>query len=316
VRPEIRIIGVQARGSEAMTRSLALGERVTLERVDLFVDGVAVACVGKHTFELCQRHVDEMVVVEVDQTCAAIRDAFLDTRTLLEPAGALSIAGLKRWLANGNRCRTAAVIASGANISPQRFGYVMERAEMGEDREAILAINIPEQKGSFREFCSSIGGHGITEFNYRLHSREQALIFVGVEVRDPAERERLCETLRSKGYRTVDLTRDEVAKSHVRHMVGGRSSEARDEVLYAFEFPERPQAFTQFLSRLSGRWNISLFHYRNHGAAFGRVLCGLEVPPGEQELLERTLRNIGFDFREIMDSKAVAFLSGSDLLPE
>lgn len=316
VRPEIRVIGVQARGSEAMARSLASGERVTLERVDLFVDGVAVARVGKHTFELCQRHVDDMVIVEVDQTCAAIRDAFLDTRTMLEPAGALSIAGLKRWLSDGNRCRTAAVVASGANISPQRFGYVMERAEMGEDREAILAVNIPEQKGSFREFCSTIGGHGITEFNYRLHSREQALIFVGVEVKDQAERDRLCQTLRDKGYRTADLTHDEVAKSHVRHMVGGRSSEARDEVLYAFEFPERPQAFTQFLSRLSGKWNISLFHYRNHGAAFGRVLCGLEVPEAERALLRRTLGEIGFAFREVMSSQAVAFLSGSDLLPE
>jgi threonine dehydratase len=316
VRPQIRVIGVQARGSDAMAQSLAKGERVTLDRVDLFVDGVAVARVGKHTFDLCRRHVDDMVVVEVDQTCAAIRDAFLDTRTMLEPAGALSIAGLKRWLSEGNHCHTAAVVASGSNISPQRFGYVMERAEMGEDREAILAVNIPEEKGSFGQFCAAIGQRGITEFNYRLHSREQALIFVGVEVKDQQERESLCRALRAKGYGTVDLTHDEIAKSHVRHMVGGRSSEAEDEVLYAFEFPERPQAFAQFLRSLSGRWNISLFHYRNHGAAFGRVLCGLEVPPVEREQLERTLTAIGFDFREATNSHAVAFLSGNDRLPE
>jgi threonine dehydratase len=314
VRPEIRIIGVQPEGSDAMTRSLAQGERLSLERVELFVDGVAVAQPGKHTFELCQRYVDEMVVVNVDRVCSAIRDAFLDTRTMLEPAGALSIAGLKQWLAEGHTSHTAVVIASGANIATQRFGYVMERAEMGEHKEAILAINIPERKGSFRAFCSAIGRRNITEFNYRLHSRERALIFVGIEAQDAGETEAFCTRLRADGYPTVDLTRDEIAKDHIRHMVGGRSEEARDEVLYAFEFPERPQAFTQFLNDLSGRWNISLFHYRNHGAAFGRVLCGLEVPKEERDELERTLRGIGFAFRAVNGSPAVAFLTGQDEL--
>jgi threonine dehydratase len=297
-----------------MTRSLAAGQRVDLNRVELFVDGVAVAKVGRHTFDLCRRYVDEMVTVEVDQICTAIRDGFLDTRTMLEPAGALSIAGLKQWLATGKRCQTAIVIASGANISTQRFGYVMERAEMGDAREAILAVNIPERMGSFREFCSAIDEHGITEFNYRLHSRDRALIFVGFEVEGVDQTRELCNRLRRLGYTTVDLTHDEIAKDHIRHMVGGRSPEAVDEVLYSFEFPERPHAFAHFLNTLSGRWNISLFHYRNHGAAFGRVLCGLEVPLGERRQLEETLRAVGFDFVAVTESPSVAFLTGSDEL--
>jgi threonine dehydratase len=314
LRPEIRVIGVQAQGSDAMTQSMAQAERVKLARVDLFVDGVAVSRVGVHTLELCRRYVDEMVVVGVDPICTAIRDAFLDTRTMLEPAGALSIAGLKHWLANGGSSKVCAVIASGANISYQRFGYVMERAATGDHREAILAVNIPERMGSFREFCTIIERHSITEFNYRLNSRERALIFVGLEVSGAAETEQLCETLRARGYRTTNLSDDEVAKTHVRHMVGGRAAAAQNEVLYAFEFPERPAAFSEFLNSLSGRWNISLFHYRNHGAAFGRVLCGMEVPKEERPALEQTLRQIGFHFRAVTNSPAMAFLTGNDEL--
>lgn len=314
VRPNIRVIGVQPSGSNAMTLSLQQGQRVTLPRVDLFSDGVAVDRVGEHTLALCQKYVDEMILVEVDQICAAIRDAFLDTRTMLEPAGALSIAGLKAFLQRGSQARCAAVIASGANISHQRFGYVMERAEVGEHREAILAVNIPEQKGSFRDFCNVIGGRNITEFNYRLHSRERALIFVGLEVESQSETEGLCEHLRQQGYPTTDLSQDEVAKTHIRHMVGGRSPEVQNEVLYSFEFPERPGAFAQFLNSLSGRWNISLFHYRNHGAAFGRVLCGMEVPAPERQALETVLTALGFDYRAVDESPAVAFLTGSDEL--
>jgi threonine dehydratase len=309
VRPEVRIIGVQPDDSNAMQQSLATNRRVLLERVGIFADGVAVKRVGEHTLRLCKEYVDAIVTVSVDEICAAIRDGFLDTRTMLEPAGALAIAGVKKALQrNELEPGPVALIASGANVAYSRFGYIVERAEIGESREAILAVDIPERRGAFLEFCSVIGDHSITEFNYRLASRERALIFVGLEVEGPDQTQALCEALTARGFPIADLSQDDIAKTHVRHMVGGRSPLVHDEVLYSFEFPERPGAFMEFLQKLSNRWNISLFHYRNHGAAFGRVLCGMEVPPEERSDLEHTLAQIGFAHRSVTDSAAAAFL--------
>lgn len=312
VRPTVRIIGVEPEDSNAMQQSLASGRRVHLERVGIFSDGVAVKQVGEHTLPLCQQFVDSIVTVNVDEVCAAIRDAFLDTRTMLEPAGALSIAGFKKLAQPGGALAdqrgSAALIASGANVAYERFGYIVERADIGESREAILSVDIPERRGAFLEFCQVIGDSNITEFNYRLSSRQRALIFVGLEVEGQATTRGLCDALEQRGFPTADLSGDEVAKNHVRHMVGGRSALVRDEVLYSFEFPERPGAFMEFLRRLSNRWNISLFHYRNHGAAFGRVLCGMEVPPAERHELEPALTEIGFDYRCVSGSAAADFL--------
>ncbi|MEN9579311.1 MAG: L-threonine dehydratase biosynthetic IlvA [Pseudomonadota bacterium] len=313
VRPQVRIIGVQPDDSNAMQLSLERGERVDLDRVGIFSDGVAVRRVGDQTLKLCLQYVDLIVTVSVDEVCAAIRDAFLDTRTMLEPSGALGIAGLKKRARLGLKDPgSVALIASGANISYSRFGYIVERAEVGENREAILSVEIPERRGAFLEFCGVIGDRAITEFNYRLASRERALIFVGLEVEGTEQTRALCEALRERGFPTSDLSHDDIAKTHVRHMVGGRSAEVQDEVLYSFEFPERPGAFMEFLRLLGHRWNISLFHYRNHGAAFGRVLCGMEVPAPERGDLEQTLAQIGFDYRCVNASPAAAFLLSTD----
>lgn len=309
VRPLVKIIGVEPDDSNAMQRSMQSGSRIQLERVGIFADGVAVKQVGEHTLRLCQQYVDTIITVTTDEICSAIRDAFLDTRAMLEPAGALGIAGVKRAAALGLDDRGSAVlVASGANISYTRLGYVAERAELGENKEAILAVDIPERRGSFLEFCALIGDRSITEFNYRLSSRERALIFVGLEVEGGDETARLRKALDDRGFPSVDLSHDDVANTHVRHMVGGRAEQVENEVLYSFEFPERPGAFVQFLRQLSDRWNISLFHYRNHGAAFGRVLCGMEVPEDERGALEIALQQVGFDYRAVTDSPAAAFL--------
>ncbi len=299
LRPEVRITGVQAEDSDAMTRSLAAGRRVELPHVGIFADGVAVKQVGVHTLALCQRYLDGTVIVTVDEICAAIKDAFEDTRSILEPAGALAIAGLKRVAESGMLPAGAAVaIASGANVNFTRLGHVAERAEVGEHREAILAVTIPERPGSFLAFCSLLGERNVTEFNYRLASREEAHIFVGLEVATREEATMLAAALTAQGYPCVDLTDDDLAKTHVRHMVGGRTRDVADEVLFSFEFPERPGALVQFLSNLGSRWNISMFHYRNHGAAFGRVLCGFEVAPAERGELLARLNRLGFEYAD------------------
>lgn len=312
LRPQVKIVGVHSSGSEAMKRSLEKGERVRLDRVSIFADGVAVKQVGAITFDLCRRYVDEIVTVSTDEICAAIQDAFEDTRSILEPAGALSIAGVKRMHADrGLPPGPAIAIASGANMPFAKLGYVAERAEMGQLREAILVVTIPEVPGAFLEFCGMIGDRSVTEFNYRLGSRKHADVFVGVEVAGAEELQALCEGLRAKGYVCDDLSHDDLAKTHVRHIVGGRSAAARDEVLYAFEFPERPGALFDFLKSLGARWNISLFHYRNHGSAYGRVLCGLEVPPLERDELIRTLDQLGYVYEDETESPAARLLLGS-----
>jgi threonine dehydratase len=311
LRPDVRVIGVQPEDSAAMSRSLREGRRVVLDHVGIFADGVAVRQVGELTFALCQRYVDDIILVSQDEICAAIQDVFLETRTLLEPAGALSIAGLKRLLASGEPKQprhTHVVVASGANISLSRLGHIAERAEVGGDREALFAVTIPEQPGSFLAFCAALGRRSVTEFNYRLSSRSEAHVFIGVKVDGARGAAEVDSSLRAAGYDVSDLTHDELAKTHVRHMVGGVGQGVENEVLYTFEFPERPGALLQFLTSLGGRWNISLFHYRNQGTGFGRVLCGLEVPPPERPALAAALDGLGFSHSPVGDSPVTRFL--------
>ena len=297
VRPEVLVVGVEPFEADAMYRSLAAGRRVTLDHVGIFADGVAVREVGALPYSLVQGTVDEVVRVTNDEICAAIKDVFDDTRSLMEPAGALAVAGLRAWAeANPARGRTLAAILSGANMNFDRLRFVAERAEVGESREALLGVTIPERPGAFREFCATIGRRVVTEFNYRLSGRHEAHIFVGVATRSPEEAGALAAQLTELGYQALDLTRDELATLHVRYMVGGRSPDVRDERLYRFEFPERPGALTEFLDRLGGRWNISLFHYRNHGADFGRVLAGFEVPPADETAFEQFLVGLGYHY--------------------
>ena len=295
VRPSVRIIGVEPRDADAMTRSLKAGRRVVLDHVGLFADGVAVKQVGEETLRLARSLVDEMVLVDTDEICAAIKDVFEDTRVVLEPAGALAIAGAKAWAEKrGVRGKTLVAIASGANTNFDRLRFVAEQAELGEHREAVLAVTIPERRGSFRRFCETLAGRNITEFNYRMAGADAAHIFVGVGVQGRDETARIKRRLERAGCRTLDLSDNEVAKSHVRHMVGGRSGLARNELLYRFEFPERQGALMKFLRNMNPTWNISLFHYRNHGADYGRVLVGLQVPKREMNEFRRFLGKLGY----------------------
>jgi threonine dehydratase len=297
VRPEIRIIGVQPEDSDAMARSLAAGRRVVLQHVGLFADGVAVKQVGEETFRLARKYVDEVVTVDTDAICAALKDVFEDTRAILEPAGALAIAGVKAWVAReGVEGRTVAAIACGANMNFDRLRFVAERAELGEQREAILAVTIPERPGSFRTFCALLGRRSITEFNYRYADPQVAHLFVGLEVADRHETERLLAALKEARIEASDLSDNEMAKLHVRHLVGGHAPSAEHEILYRFEVPERPGALMQFLESMSAGWNISLFHYRNHGDDYGRVLVGMQVPPGESRAFRRFLDRLGYDY--------------------
>ena len=297
LRPEIKIIGVEPVDADAMTRSLAAGHRVRLERVGLFADGVAVSQVGALPFELCRQYVDEMVLVNTDEICAAIKDVFEETRSILEPAGALALAGLKAWAARqdvGVDTGNLVAILSGANANFDNLRFVAEQAELGEKREAILAVTIPERPGSFKAFCELIGARAITEFNYRLADPERAHIFVGLQMADRSELEPLLARLRAEGLEAQDLSENEMAKLHVRHLVGGRAPAATHERLYRFEFPERPGALLRFLERMSRGWNISLFHYRNHGADYGRVLAGIQVPPQDQAAFQAFLDGLGY----------------------
>jgi threonine dehydratase len=290
---------VEPEDADAMDRSLKAGRRVRLDHVGIFADGVAVRQVGEETFRLCREFVDEIVVVTNDEICAAIKDIFEDRRSVLEPAGALAFAGLKRYVERRRvRNQHLVAIASGANVNFDRLRHVSERAEIGERREAILASTIPERPGSFRQFCSLIGDRNITEFNYRYADPEQARVFVGVQVQEAAEVHRLIRALRAKGYPTLDMTDNEMAKLHIRHLVGGRAPQAAHEILYRFAFPERPGALMNFLNKMGGAWNISLFHYRNHGADFGRVLVGIQVPPRDKQAFQRFLDRLGYEYTE------------------
>jgi len=299
VRPEVAIIGVQPEDSDAMARSLAAGRRITLSHVGLFADGVAVKQVGKETFRLARKYVDDVVVVDTDAICAALKDVFEDTRAIVEPAGALGVAGVKAWVQRTRvKGRTFAAIACGANMNFDRLRFVAERAELGEQREAVLAVSIPERPGSFREFCALIGRRSITEFNYRYADPRVAHLFVGIEVADRRETEQLLAALKRARIEASDLSDNEMAKLHVRHLVGGHAPAAEHEILYRFEFPERPGALMRFLDSMSARWNISLFHYRNHGADYGRVLVGMQVPPGDSGAFRAFLDGLGYDYVE------------------
>ena len=299
VRPQVKIIGVEPIDADAMAKSLAAGRRISLKQVGLFADGVAVKQVGKETFRLCRDLVDEIVLVDTDAICAAIKDVFQDTRSVLEPAGALAVAGLKAH-AQRHRAkdRTLVAIASGANINFDRLRFVAERAEVGEQREAILAVTIPERPGSFREFCEILGKRSITEFNYRYADPKVAHIFVGVEVGGRAETLRILAELHRRRIEAYDLTDNEMAKLHVRHLVGGHAPRAEHEIVYRFEFPERPGALMKFLDSMSTGWNISLFHYRNHGADYGRVLVGMQVSPSDQAAFAAFLAGLGYAYAE------------------
>ncbi len=297
LRPEVQVIGVQTTDSDAMARSLESGTRVTLDEVGLFADGTAVKQVGALTFELCRRHVDGMVRVDADAICAAIRDIYHDTRSVPEPSGALALAGLKQYVAtHGAGTGALVAIISGANMNFDRLRFVAERAELGEQREAVFAVTIPEERGSFRRFCATLGQHSITEFNYRIGDTHAAHLFVGVQIASRAEREALVDAFRAQSFEVLDLTEDELAKLHLRHMIGGRSPLARDELLYRFEFPERPGALVRFLDQLHPDWNVSLFHYRNHGADHGRILVGIQVAAAEHALFQRFLDTLGYPY--------------------
>jgi len=295
--PEVRIVGVEPFEADAMYRSLAAGHRVTLDDVGIFADGVAVREVGELTFALARRSVDEIVRVSNDEICAAIKDVFDDTRSIMEPAGALAVAGLKTWVAStGFAGGRVAAVLSGANMNFDRLRFVAERAELGEAREALFAVTIPERPGAFREFCARLGPRVVTEFNYRLGRRDAAHIFVGISTASREDAHALAAELSAAGYETVDLSDNELAKLHVRHMVGGRARDVRQERPCRFEFPERPGALMQFLDVLGGRWNISLFHYRNHGADFGRVLAAFEVPDEELAEFKAFLEGLGYPY--------------------
>ena len=295
VRPDIKIIGVQTTDSDAMYRSLKAGKRVTLNDVGLFSDGTAVKLVGEETFRVCKKYVDEIILVDTDAVCAAIKDVFQDTRSILEPAGALAIAGAKLYAKREKlKDQTLIPIACGANMNFDRLRFVAERAEIGEKREAILAVTIPETPGSFRQFCALLGSRNITEFNYRYADPKAAQVFLGVQVRDPSETSKILATLEKNKLHALDLTDNEMAKLHLRHLVGGRAPEAKDEIMYRFEFPERPGALMNFLNSMNHNWNISLFHYRNHGADYGRVLVGMQVPPQDKKALKTFLDTLGY----------------------
>lgn len=296
VRPETKVIAVEAEDSACLKLAMDKKRRATLSHVGLFADGVAVAQIGKETYRVLKDTIDEVVTVSTDEMCAAIKDIFEDTRSIAEPAGALSLAGLKKYASeNALSNQTLIAIDSGANTNFDRLRYISERTEIGEKREAIFAVTIPEKAGAYKKFCQLLGKRAITEFNYRYADDSDAQIFVGLQVAaDGSDREDIKNKLVDVGYQVVDMTDNEMAKNHIRHMVGGKSVEVKNEIVYRFEFPERPGALLNFLTCLAGRWNISMFHYRNHGAAFGRVLVGMQVPKAEKKQFEKLLNDLNY----------------------
>lgn len=314
LRPEIKVIGVEPDEAPCMHEALKRGRRVKLKQVGIFADGVAVRQAGKEPFRIAREHVDDIVIVSTDAICAAMKDIFDDCRAIVEPAGALAIAGMKKYVEQtGVQGESLVAINSGANVNFDRLRHVAERAQIGEQREALLAVTIPEQPGSFRKFCRAIGKRGITEFNYRYSNAQQAHVFAGVQLQDgDEERHELVRVLREQDYPVEDLTDSELAKLHIRHMVGGRVSGLEDELLFRFQFPERPGALLNFLLSMGNRWNISLFHYRNHGADYGRVLVGIQVPAGSRRDFRKSLDKLGYVYREETDCPAYKLFLGAN----
>lgn len=305
LRPEVRIVGVEPIDAASMHDSLKADKRVVLPQVGLFADGVAVKQVGEHCFEVCRQYLDEVILVSVDEMSAAIKDIFNETRTLTEPAGALAVAGMKRYIRERKVTgQTLVAVTSGANINFDRLRHVAERVEVGESREALLAVTIPERPGSFLAFCQALGKRAITEFNYRYSDSGTAHVFAGVEMPGgDEERDTLVATLTDKGYPVLDMSHNDTAKLHLRHMIGGAAN-ISSERLYRFAFPERPGALLGFLSAMGQSWNITLFHYRNHGAAYGRVLVGMSVPAGDEGKLDEFIAQLGFSGQEETDNEA------------
>ncbi len=305
ISPATRVVGVEAEGSACLTAALKAGRRVRLpyETLDLFADGVSVAQVGTENFKIARRYVDGTITVSTDEICAAVKDLFDDTRAIAEPSGALAVAGLKKYGEHGKGHKLVAVV-SGANVNFDRLRHISERAEVGEQREAILGVTIPESKGSFRRFCRALGKRSVSEFNYRYAGADEAHVYVGLQVATTEDRLEVVGDLRDAGYAVQDMTDNEAAKLHVRHMVGGRALAAKPELLYRFEFPERPGALAKFLGVLGSGWNITVFHYRNHGAAWGRVLAGFEAEPEQREELAKYLERVGFRYWEETDNPA------------
>ena len=311
LRPEIKVIGVEPIDADAMHRSLKAGRRVKLSQVGLFADGVAVREVGQETFSLCQQYLDEILLVNTDDTCAAIKDVFEDTRSILEPAGALAIAGAKAYVEREKlKNEVLVAVACGANMNFDRLRFVAERAELGERREAIFAVTIPEKPGSLRRFCQCLGKRNLTEFNYRIAQRKEAHIFVGVQIENRADAAKMVVNFEAHGFQTLDLTDDELTKLHLRHMVGGHSLLAQHELLYRFEFPERPGALMQFVNSMSHDWNISLFHYRNNGADYGRIVVGMQVPPEEMAQWQNCLETLGYRYWDENNNPAYKLFLG------
>ena len=299
LRPEIKVIGVETFDADAMKQSIEKGHRVRLPQVGLFADGTAVKFVGEETFRLCKEYLDEVILVDTDAICAAIKDVFEDTRSILEPSGALAVAGAKEYARQHKlKDKNLVAVTSGANMNFDRLRFVAERAEFGEQREAVFAVTLPEKPGAYKKFLSLIGKRNVTEFNYRYNSDSEAHVYVGIQVSDRKESLKLLDSLHKHGYAALDLSDDEMAKNHVRHMVGGHAPQVcqkgMKELVYRFEFPERPGALMNFLEHMSSGWNISLFHYRNHGADYGRVLVGMQVPPAEMKQFREFLKNLGY----------------------
>jgi threonine dehydratase len=310
VRPEIKVIGVQTTDSDAMARSLAAGRRVSLPDVGLFSDGTAVKLVGEETFRMAKLYVDEVIVVDTDAVCAAIKDVFQDTRSILEPAGALAVAGAKEYVERAKASKkpvkdqTLITIACGANMNFDRLRFVAERAEVGEAREAVFAVTIPEERGSFKRFCQLVGPRSVTEFNYRINDDKVAHVFVGIQIANRDESGKITKNFEKHGFKTLDLTHDELSKLHIRHLVGGKSPLAHDELLYRFEFPERPGALMRFLDSMAPNWNISLFHYRSQGGDVGRILVGLQVPKKEMKAFRAFLATLGYRYWDESENPA------------
>ncbi len=308
VRPDIKVIGVQMNDSDAMMQSVAAKKRVTLSDVGLFSDGTAVKLVGEETFRIARDLVDEFMTVDTDAVCAAIKDIFVDTRSIVEPAGALAVAAIKQYAAkNKTKGETYAAILCGANMNFDRLRFVAERAEVGEEREALFAVTIPEERGSFKRFCETVGtlpggARNVTEFNYRISDSARAHVFVGLTTNGKGESAKIASNFGRHGFETLDLTHDELAKEHIRHMVGGHSSLAKDERLLRFIFPERPGALMKFLALMRPGWNITLFHYRNQGADYGRILVGLQVPKADDKAFKSFLDTLGYPYVEETDN--------------